>query len=125
VSREDFISHYEKNHAPLATQILPGMCGYRRNFVIPNGMFSAGHIGDAAAEPGFNVVTEAWFESRADYEKMVKVTQDPSTIAPLADDEKMLFDTRSEAMIMFLVDERATPDHELSVSKAKAGEITA
>ena len=36
LTREDFIAYYENNHVPLIRRLLPGICGYRRNFISPD-----------------------------------------------------------------------------------------
>ena len=111
MTREEFMAYYEERHAPLALEILPGIVEYRRNFVNPNAMFSAGHIhGEKnAPPPDFDVVTEIWFNSLEDYQKVSAATRDPTVGQRLAADERNLFDTRPEAMVFFLVDERISP----------------
>ncbi|HET8613204.1 MAG TPA: EthD domain-containing protein [Sphingomonas sp.] len=51
ITRAAFREHYETRHAPLAVPLFP-FRRYRRN-----------HLIDQAAEPGFDCISEFWFDS--------------------------------------------------------------
>jgi len=56
ISHEEFMRHYEDVHAPLAMACLPGLRGYVRNYVV---------TAPGGADPGFDVVSEFWFDDAA------------------------------------------------------------
>ena len=60
ISREAFIKHCETSHAPLVKKLLPMIAEYRRSFVCRQGEGSL-----QAPAPGFDVLTELWFEDQA------------------------------------------------------------
>ena len=91
MTREAFIARYENGHAVLCAKLIPGMTHYVRRYVSP---------ADTVLYPGaealdFDVVTELWFESRADYEASMRSLDDPVAAQTLADDERELFDLTS------------------------------
>ena len=100
LSREDFIAYYENNHVPLIRRLLPGIRGYRRNFIEPEGAFVSA---DAAARD-FDVITELWFADRAAYEAAMAHHERPEVAGAIAADEENFLD-RSKTR-MFVVDER-------------------
>ena len=105
MSREDFISYYENNHAPLMHSLLPQITEYRRNYVLAEHMFVAGHnVPTAPPPPPFDVITELWFTDMEKYNEMAAITSDPAIGEKIRRDEENLFD-RSQ-MTMFIVDER-------------------
>ncbi len=100
LSREDFIAYYENNHVPLIRRLLPGICGYRRNFIEPEGAF----VSAGAAARDFDVITEIWFSDREAYEAAMARHAQPEVAAAIAADEENFLD-RSKTR-MFVVDER-------------------
>jgi len=100
LSREEFIAYYENNHVPLIRRLLPGIRGYRRNFIEPEGAFVSA---DAAARD-FDVITELWFADRAAYEAAMAHHERPEVAGAIAADEENFLD-RSKTR-MFVVDER-------------------
>jgi uncharacterized protein (TIGR02118 family) len=85
---EAFRDHYEQVHAPLALGMLPRVRRYRRKYVV--------------ADPGrrpdqmnrdVDVITEVWFDSRADFDATMAELKGSSDLARLAADEPNLFDT--------------------------------
>jgi uncharacterized protein (TIGR02118 family) len=82
---EDFRRRYEQGHAPLARSVLPLLRKYRRNYVVEPA---------AGWEPDFDVVTEFWFDSQADWETTVAfaATEEGQV---LARDEEVFMDRSS------------------------------
>ena len=100
LSREDFIAYYENNHVPLIRSLLPGICGYRRNFIEPEGAF----VSAGAAARDFDVITELWFADRAAYDAAMTRHAQPQVAAAIAADEENFLDRAKTRM--FVVDER-------------------
>jgi uncharacterized protein (TIGR02118 family) len=88
LSHAAFIEYYESRHAPLILALMPGIRGYRRNFLAPSGMI----VQAGGAVPDFDVVTELWFADRAAFESAMRAFDDPGVMERLAQDEANLFD---------------------------------
>ncbi len=99
LSREAFIAYYENHHVPLIRSLLPQICGYRRNFIHPDGAF----ISAGAAERDFDVITELWFPDQAAYEAAMALHDRPEIGGCIASDEENFLD-RSRTR-MFIVEE--------------------
>ena len=100
LSRAEFIAYYENNHVPLIRSLLPGICGYRRNFIEPEGAF----VSAGAAARDFDVITELWFADRAAYDAAMTRHAQPEVGAAIAADEENFLDRSTTRM--FVVDER-------------------
>ncbi len=98
-----FIEYYESRHAPLILELMPGIRGYRRNFLVPAGMI----VQAGGAAPDFDVVTELWFADRAAFESAMRAFDDPGVMERLAQDEANLFDRSRTRFIA--VEERISP----------------
>lgn len=100
LSMEDFIAYYEEKHAPLVLRIVPFIMDYRRNYVQHESAIAAmdGQPGDC------DVITEAWFETQADFDKFMAEGAKPENRALIVTDELNFLDRSS--IRMFLVDER-------------------
>jgi hypothetical protein len=107
MSRDAFIERYETKHAPLALEIIPYMCEYRRTYLPQEGMLSVSHVGDAAQRPEFDVVTELWFENQAALDAMFADMAGSNKGELIAEDERDQFD-RSK-LILMTADEYVTP----------------
>lgn len=99
LSREAFIDYYENHHVPLIRSLLPQICGYRRNFIRPDGAF----ISAGAAERDFDVITELWFPDQTAYEAAMALHARPEIGGRIASDEENFLD-RSRTR-MFIVEE--------------------
>lgn len=99
LSREAFIKYYETRHVPLIRSLLPQICGYRRNFIHPEGAY----INEAAAERDFDVITEIWFADQAAYEAAMVLSAQPEIGGRIAADEENFLDRTHTRM--FVVDE--------------------
>ena len=93
--REEFIKHYEEVHAPLAMKHFP-FKRYVRNYPI---------VADGAEGPGFDCITEVWFETMEDCEAAAAFSASED-YRVISDDEERFMD-RSK-IVAFLVDERMT-----------------
>lgn len=103
MSREYFVRNYEGRHAPLATQLVPGLLDYRRTYI--GGERPA--FGDQCDSPGFDVITTLVFADMPAYEHAFKTLQRPEIARQIADDEEQLFDrtmTRSYLAEEFVSD---------------------
>jgi len=91
LSVEQFRSHYELVHAPLAASLMPKMRRYTRHFAMPYGnpTYEAGARGE------FDMITEMWFDSEADFTEAMAHLSTPSAIASLGADETILFENGS------------------------------
>jgi len=93
LSREEFIEHYEKEHAPLILQHSSGIRRYLRNHVLPLG----------EEDPPFDSLTEIWYGDQESYDKSMAMRLS-GTGQVIADDEASFLDTNRIAF--FLVNER-------------------
>ena len=92
ISREDFIAHYESSHAPMVKRLLPMIAEYRRSFVCREGDSAI-----APPAPGFDVLTELWFEDQAALDAFWQRIQEPEVIAQIrADEAHFLTSERTE-----------------------------
>ncbi len=116
LTREDGIRYYETRHVPLICELMPGLfLDYRRSYLEPGTMFFPDHMeGAAPPPPSFDVMTELWMHSRAEYEAIGAKMANPEIGRRVAEDEAQFLDRSS--MVMFLVDERQT-----SADQLKAG----
>lgn len=117
MSAAEFKSYYETYHAPLAGKYLH-FATYKRNYIDKDDLYSAGHVEEAAPLPDYDAVVEIGFESRDDYEKMLKVFEDPVLGKRFADDEANFLDRG--ALQMFFVDECETPVELLAAARKAA-----
>jgi uncharacterized protein (TIGR02118 family) len=100
LTRAEFIDYYENHHVPLIKSMFGGIAEYRRSYVDLTGAILA----EGVAPPDFDVVTELWFKTRADYEAMLAGPGDEKVAKRVADDEEHFLD-RSKTRF-FIVDER-------------------
>lgn len=97
-SREEFIDHYERIHAPLILRSFPQIRHYRRNFLDHSNVLRAPDV----TGPSFDVITEMWFEDRAGYDEMLNAHADPAIGGPVAEDADLFLDMSKT--IQFLVE---------------------
>ena len=105
--RDAFIERYENQHVQVSMQLVPFYHEYRRSFLLPDSMVAVSHVGDAAARPEFDVVTELWFDDQAAIERMQNEMATTNAGELIAEDERDQFD-RSK-MLMIVADECITP----------------
>jgi hypothetical protein len=100
LSHAEFVDYYETRHAKLIWKTFPWIVDYRRNFIDLTGAI----LGQDAAPPDFDAITEIWFADRAGYDRMLAVHAAPETGPAVSDDEDNFLD-RSKIRF-FIVDER-------------------
>lgn len=104
MSMEEFRDYYEKRHAVLVRKITPMMRRYRRNYLTPLASSLA-----AAEDAPFDCVTEAWFDSEAEFQRSLQsLVADTEKAAALARDEENLFDRSTIRIFTALEVESAT-----------------
>ena len=95
LSREEFIKHYEEEHAPLAMKYFP-FKKYTRNYVI-------GSLGIAGLD--FDCITEVWFETMEDCQAAAEFSVSEA-YKVISDDEEKFMDRNK--IIAFLVEENTS-----------------
>lgn len=106
LDRDGFIKRYETGHAELAMKILTdeqGRCvfgQYRRSFPRPETMTQFGEEGAPSWGYQFDVMTEIWFWTQADFERFHACTQMASVAEPLSADEAETFDMQYTTMFI-------------------------
>jgi uncharacterized protein (TIGR02118 family) len=104
MSMDEFRDYYERRHSVLVREITPMMRRYTRNYLTP--LDSALAAGDAAS---YDCVTEAWFDSEADFHRSLQgLVADSEKTTALAKDEENLFD-RSTIRIFTAVEVESAP----------------
>ncbi len=99
LSHEDFVRHYEEHHAPLALKHFTTFRKYVRNYPVAM---------PGADEPGFDCITEFWFDDIEGALKVQEILGDYKTEVGrifLEDEER--FQDRGKTR-SFLVDERVS-----------------
>ena len=102
LSQEEFVSYYETRHVPLILASTRHLRDYRRNYLNLRGPL----IFPERALPGFDVITELWFDDRAGYEAAMADFGRPGIAERIAQDEEN-FCARDQTQF-FVVDERIT-----------------
>ena len=103
ISREAFVDYYENTHAPLIRRLLPSISEYRRNYVHHGEAPHAHGRTPAREHPGFDVVTEIWFEDESAWRSFVTEISKPEVAAQIAEDELNFLNRTANRLI--LVDE--------------------
>ncbi|KIW90837.1 uncharacterized protein Z519_08620 [Cladophialophora bantiana CBS 173.52] len=97
---DEFQDHYENQHVPLVLRSTPSISRYVRNYVRADSTFS--NL-DSLTTPLCDVVTEAWFDSEADFAKFQLDASRPEVRKLISEDELSFLDR--SAIRMFLVRE--------------------
>jgi hypothetical protein len=119
MSMEDFRSHYENNHAPLAVNLLPLMIDYRRSYLISDEPFQADHVPGNESKPDFDAVVEIWYLNRAEYEESLETLRRTDVGRQLLEDEERFMDR--SAIRLYLTDEVSTSSALISRGRVAAG----
>ena len=104
--REGFINRYETGHAEVAMKVLTdeqGRCvfgQYRRSFPIPETVMQFGEEGAPAWGYQFDVMTEIWFWTEADFQRFHECTRMAHVAKALSDDEAETFDMQYTTMFI-------------------------
>ena len=86
LSLDEFIDRYEKGHALFARPHMPNVKHYERRYL----QSMANPVDGEHFVPDFDVITEIWFDNRADCEAAMGHVQ--TVAAEFAEDEANLFD---------------------------------
>jgi len=87
LTRAQFATYYESNHAPFIQTILPGFKLYRRNYISE----SQSDVW-AGPVPPFDDYTELEFADEAAYNRFLACTQEPEILRMIRDDEAHFLD---------------------------------
>lgn len=94
ISRQDFVSHYEEIHVPLAVNGIPSFAGYVRNHII---------VAFVKRDPAFDCLSEFWYPTTENLQKVLEfLKSDASQI--IHQDERTFMDTNGN--LHFRVSER-------------------
>lgn len=106
---QEFRDYYETHHATLSVRVLPFFKSYTRNYVQHDQSYSPG----SAPKPGpdFDVAVEITFETKDDFDKMMKAFADPAIWKQIDDDMNKFVD-RSKSKTFF-IEEVDTPKAKL------------
>jgi hypothetical protein len=104
---QQFRDYYENRHAPLALTLFPYLKGYKRNYIRHDLVHRRAQPEGAPAPLDFDAITEIVFDSKVDYERMVRDMTNPAIRDRVIDDEKKFLDR--SATVVFMVEEAASP----------------
>lgn len=104
-----FRDYYERQHTELAMKFLarngkPIFAGYARNYPVRGGQSLLPNFNVGLSSFEYDVISEFWFWTRADFDYLVSLYDEPVIGAAIVQDEEHLFDR--SAMSVFEVDER-------------------
>ena len=102
MSREEFIDYYENHHSKLIAPILPMLARYVRRYVCPE----INPITGQAEELDFDVVSEFWWRSRADFDAAMAKLATGDTHRLIWEDEERIFNSHNHRS--FTVEEYET-----------------
>jgi hypothetical protein len=91
ITMEQFIDYYENHHVPLIRQLLPSISEYRRNYLRKEDL-AVSVDRTQMPVPSYDVVTEIFFETDADYEQFKREIGDKETIRRIREDELNFLD---------------------------------
>jgi EthD domain len=113
LSFEDFITHYETRHAPLALSHMTSAVRYCRKYLRPLTKPAEDANGTHGVEPHFDAITELWVEDYAAAERTFAELAQPLVAAEIATDEEHFLD-RGKIRLFFVVEERESDCSQLS-----------
>lgn len=106
LTAQQFRDYYENRHAPLALTLFPYLKGYKRNYIRHDLVHRRAQPEGAPAPLNFDAITEIVFDSKADYERMVREMTDPVIRDRVVEDEKQFLDR--SATVVLMVEEAAS-----------------
>ena len=110
--------HYENNHVPLISRLLPAFADYRRNYVMTEQLAAPGSDNVLPAERDFDVMTEVFFSCIAAYRKNVDACSDPQIWQQIVEDEEKFLDR--SATVMYVMEEVQTCSAEMTRMHAES-----
>jgi EthD domain len=92
-----FRDYYENNHAPLASQLCPGMVRYTRTYIV-----DWQPLARSAQLPAldFDCITECWYDVEGTWEERKADLLPPEVFRQLAADEENFLDRRANRLLM-------------------------
>jgi hypothetical protein len=88
MSIKDFVTYYETYHRKLGEKFVPNAKKYVRRYLHAIGNPVTGEV----PELPYDVLTELWFENKAEFDKAMVLLSKPEVAAEIAADEDKLFD---------------------------------
>lgn len=110
--------HYENNHVPLISRLLPAFADYRRNYVMNDQLAAPGSDNTLLVERDFDVMTEVFFSCTAAYRKHVDVCSDPQIWQQIVEDEEKFLDR--SATVMYVMEEVQTSSAEMTQMRTES-----
>lgn len=94
ITHQEFCEYYENTHVKtrLSSMRLPGLRHYLRRYLTP----IPDPITDRVSDSGYDVITELWFDTKADWENYRKVSQDVEVREIATRDEILFMDQSSK-----------------------------
>lgn len=94
LSPEAFLQAYEEVHVPRALRLIrlngaPLLAGYIRNYPLPE---AQARVTSSLMDTSFDVMTELWFWTHADYDRFIALRSDPDIARELGEGGEQLFD---------------------------------
>lgn len=102
MSREEFVDYYENKHSKLIAPIQPMLERYVRRYVCPE----VNPITGQAEELDFDVVSEFWWRSRADFDAAMEKLATGDAHRLIWEDEERIFNSHNHRS--FTVEEYET-----------------
>lgn len=99
LTREEFKALYESRHARLGEKHAQRAARYVRRYLEPLPELFTGSV----IEGDYDVITELWYESQADYDLDMAHLAQPNVVAEIVADEETIFDRSKHRM--FVVEE--------------------
>lgn len=103
LSNAEFRDLYEGRHARLGEKHARRATRYVRRYLEPVPELFTG----AVIEPEHDVITELWYENRADYDADMAHLASPEVVAEIVADEETIFDRSKHRL--FMVEECDSP----------------
>ena len=107
MTMQEFMDYYENQHSKLGSRIgkpiLPKAQRYVRRYLKPEKNPVTGEMID----PGYDCIMEIWWDSREDFEAMMRVVSSPDRVSHTIEDEKKLFASHSNPVCS--VEEHESP----------------
>lgn len=105
LSLQDFIDHYEGNHAPLGVKYQTKMVRYLRHYLHP----SPYPLDGSVIEAEYDVLTELWFPDRKAYDEGMALMMAPEANRVLNEDEQRFLDLDKSRLAFIEEHESALP----------------
>lgn len=99
ISWDQFVSHYENNHVPLALSCLDNLRRYVRHYIKPYG----NEVYAKDDRSSYDVITEIWFDDEDEFLAAMNRLAEPEIARLIAEDEERIFD-RSSIRFMTMTD---------------------